>query len=312
LPIKFEPYPGIGKIQRKVLRPSRTPAVRVLAVWVVLALLLFYETNKTPLAWQAFEIALAVAIAVFIYPFLDGPVRLHSRGRLELHSGNQLATETTGAPSSVSPDPQIHDLGFEYAGQIIGPAGKRNVGVRMDFYVHSQNQDSAYLAEIFDGLGTTRIVAFKSRFQDDFAFETNNVSNASIFKADPNFRVFRFPQLRFADSLYRIHRRIKERFFADHFPTIANKEVELTNFLARAEIIYQNMAQCGDYQLSPQGDCYRLTWKGAIRQSWLLTWPVKQIRMRTMRSRALKMAREIGLPIDVYQGRISASINSPA
>ena len=305
MPVQFEPYPGIGKITRKVLRESRTAAVRILVVSLVAVFLLVYEYKRESAAWRAFEVMVAVAVAVFVYPFVEGPIRLHSRGRLALHSGYRLPPESCGPPSPEYRDSDLRHLGFDYAGQLIDPAGTRNVGIRMDLYVHQGNQDSAYLAEIISGLGATPVVSFKARFEDGFAFETNNVSNASIFKGNPDHRSFRFPQIRSTESLYRLHRRIKQDAVADHhYPIIADKQGELAEFVARAEVLHQRMAQCGDYRLSLEGDCYRPTWTGAIRQSWLLAWPVKQIRAIRLQNNSLRVARELGLPINVKLGRI--------
>ncbi len=52
-------------------------------------------------------------------------------------------------------------------------------------------------------------------------------------------------------------------------------------------------------------------WKGAIRQSWLLAWPVKHIRA-LLQNRSLRMARELGLPINVERASIDKSKGSPS
>lgn len=321
MPAPFEPYPGVGKIKPKVLRPSRQPAVRVLLVLIGAFFLLRYEITRKPAAWRDFELAATIALAVFVYPFVEGPMRLHSHGGLPAQSAFRLATEETGPPLQGDRDPQLRQLGFEYAGQIIKPSGGNNVAVRMHIYTHSQNQDSAQLTEILAGHGTTPHFGFKARFKDDIAFETNDTANAPIFEDDPNYRSFRFPQVRSTDSLYRLHRRIKERLFADHFPTMADKEGELAEFIAKFEVAQQRMAQCGDYQLSRESDDYRLsiepdwyrfTWKGAIRQAWLLAWPVKQIRAWRLQNQALRMAKELGLPIKLERACINELKNPPS
>jgi|SRR5579872_1252264 len=303
LPIQFEPYPGIGKITRKVLRPSREPLVRlqIVAIWTFIALL--YSITRAHVASRGLAIASVAAIAFFLYPFIEGPIRLHARGKLALHAGYQIAPQTS--PDSLSfRDGQLQSLGFEYAGQIIDPVASRNVGVRLLMYVHEQNQDSAQVAEVISGLRTIPALVFKSRFQDGFAFETNNMSQSRIFPGDPEFPVFRFPALRSTADLYRIHRKIKEQFLTSRHPVMAGKEGELAEFIARAEIAHQRMAQCGDYELAPEGDRYVLTWKGALRQSWLLAWPVKQIRQLRLYSQSLKQAEELGLPINEKLGQV--------
>jgi len=222
-----------------------------------------------------------------------------------LHSRIQLAAEATASPWPDYYSSNLRHGGFEYAGQLLDPAEQRNVALRVNFYVHLQNQDSAYVAEIISGRQTISLVSFKSRFEDGFSFETNNVSSASLFKDNPDHRSFRFPQVRSIDSLYRLHRRIKQDAVVDHHrPVIADKQGELAEFISRAEVLHQRMAQCGDYELSQDGGCYRHTWKGAIRQSWLLAWPVKQMRALRIQNNSLTVARELRLPINVKLGRI--------
>ncbi len=307
MPTQYEPYPGIGKVTRRVLRPSRQPLVRlqVVAIWAFIALL--YLVTKYPTAWRAFEIASAVAVAFFLYPFIEGPFRLHARGKLALHAGYQIVPQPSPDPPSFR-DTQLQSLGFEYAGQIIDPAGGRNVGVRLQLYIHEKNLDSAQIAEVIGGLRTIPVLVFKARFQDDFAFETNDVHTAPIFPGDPSRPAFRFPALRSTADLYSIHRKIKEGFLVTHHPIMAGKEGELAEFIARAEIVHQRIAQCGDYQLSPEGDRYVPTWRGAFRQSWLLAWPVKQIRQWRLQSRSLKQAEELGMPINVKLGRVNLAM----
>lgn len=303
MPLQYEPYPGMGPVTRKVLRPSRQPLVRlqVVAIWAFIALL--YLVTKYPNAWRAFEIASAVAVAFFLYPFVEGPIRLHSRGKLALHASYHIAPRTNPEPLSFRDGP-LQSLGFEYAGQIIEPAGGRNIGVRLQLYVHEKNQDSAHVAEVIGGLRTIHVLTFKSRFQDDFAFETNDVHTVPIFPGDPNRPAFRFPALRSTADLYSIHCKIKEGFLATRHPIMAGKEGELAEFIARAEIAHQRIAQCGDYQLSPEGDRYIPTLRGAFRQSWLLAWPVQQIRQLRLQSRSLKQAEDLGMPINVKLGRV--------
>lgn len=304
MPTQYEPYPGMGQITRKVLRPSRELLVRlqVVAVWAFVALL--SAITKAPVASRGLAIASVAAIAFFLYPFIEGPVRLHARGKLALHAGYQIAPQTS--PDSMSfRDGQLQSLGFEYAGQIIDPVASRNVGVRLLMYVHEQNQDSAQVAEVISGLRTIPALIFKARFQDGFAFETNNMSPARIFPSDPEYPIFRFPALRSTSDLYRIHRKIKEQFLTSRHPVMAGKEGELAEFIARAEIAHQRIAQCGDYELAPEGDSYVPTWSGAVRQSWLLAWPIKQIRQLRLYRQSLKQAEELGLPINEKLGQVA-------
>lgn len=309
MPTQFEPYPGVGKITRKVLRPSREPLVRlqVVAIWAFVALL--YAITKAPVASHGLGIVSVAAIVFLLYPFIEGPIRLHARGKLALHADYRIAQDLTSEEVAAPPlaayrESDLGKLGFAYAGRVISPAEKKNIGVVVEIYIHEQNQDSAQLAEIVGGLNRIPVVVFKSRFEDGFAFETNNISSASIFTPDPGFPSFSFPAVRSTADLYRLHRKLKEQFFASKQPLIADKEGELADFFARAEMRHQRMASCGDYQLAAEGDRYVHTWKGAIWHSWLLAWPVKQIRAIRLQSRSLRRAKELGMTINVKLGRV--------
>lgn len=312
MPTQFEPYPGIGKITRKVLRPSREPLVRVqvVVIWAFVALL--YAVIKAPVASRGLAITSIAAVAFFLYPFIEGPLRLHARGKLALHADYRIAQDLTGEEVTAPPlaayrESDLGKLGFAYAGRVISPAEKKNIGVVVEIYIHKQNQDSAQLAEIVGGLNRIPVVVFKSRFEDGFAFETNNISRASIFTANPNFPSFCFPSVRSTADLYRLHRKLKEQFLTSKRPLVADKEGELADFITRAEMRHQRLASCGDYRLSAESDRYVHTWKGAIWHSWLLAWPVKQIRAIGLQSRSLRRAQELGMPINVKLGRVDPS-----
>jgi hypothetical protein len=312
LPTQYEPYPGVGKITRKALRPSREPAVRlqVLAIWAFVAFL--WTITKAPAASRGLAIASVAAVAFFLYPFIEGPIRLHARGKLALHAGYRVAEESTGeglaaAPLAAYREKDLEELGFAYAGRLISPAEQKNIGVVVEIYLHKQNRDSAQLAEIVGGLRSIPVIVFKSRFDDGFAFETNNISRASIFESDPSFPSFCFPAVRSTADLYHLHRKLKEQFLAGHCPMISDNEGELTDFIARAEMRHQRIASCGGYHLSDDRDCYVHTWKGAFWHSWLVAWPVKQIRALRLQSRSLRRAKELGMPINVKLGRVDPS-----
>lgn len=151
------------------------------------------------------------------------------------------------------------------------------------------------------------MLVFKARFKDGFAFETSNSRTAPIFRPDPQFPFFRFPQIRFHADLYRIHQKIKERFTTNRCPVVANKSEELNDFLIRAEKLHERNA-ARDYKLNAAGDRYIFTLRGAIRRAWLQTWPVKPIRALRVQSKAMKTALELGLPIHPKFGRLQDSL----
>jgi len=242
-------------------------------IWAFVAVVC--AISKAPFSGRLLEIVSVACLAFFLYPFVEGPFRLHARGMLPLRAEYQVVE---GQPDSSIPSYRsghLLGMGFQFAGELVKPVDRRNIAVRVAVFRHEENKDSAQLALIISGLRTLPVMIFRSDFQDGFAFETSDAPGAHLFPPDPECPVFRFPNVRSTQDLYRLHRKIKERYFDAHHPARASEDRELARFIARSEVVHQRFAKGGDYQLAPLGEYYRLTWRGAIRQSWLRTWPVK-------------------------------------
>jgi hypothetical protein len=299
-----------AQVKRKVLRPSREPGVRlqVLAIWAFVAIL--FVATKAPDAWRLLELASICCLSFFLWPFIQGPFLLHSRHKNPLRADYRVVKVS----EPQNPHYRVRDLlglGFEFAGELAQDPGPRNVAARLDMFLHEQNKDSAQLAQVITGLGTIELLVFKSRFEDGFAFETSNGHTAPLFKPDPNYRVFRFPDVRSTSDLYRLHFKLKEQFAANRRPALADKDGELAEFIARAEVSHRRHAQSGDYKLSPAGDYYLYTWKGAVRHAWLLAWPIQSFRSMRLHSQGMKLAEQLGMPINPKFGRLQDSLPRP-
>jgi hypothetical protein len=298
------------KIKRTVLRWSREPATRlqVFAIWAFVAMLLAITRNAA--AWHIFEISSASALAFFLWPFVDGPFLLHARSTLPLRAdyrpiSNPAEIAYLGLDIPTRRVSELQKMGFHSAGQLLREPEGRNAVSHLEMFIHPENKDSAQLAQHITGLRRNYLLIFKSRFEDGFAFETSNNHTAPIFDPDPNFPVFRFPAVRLTGDLYRLHCKIKERFLDTHRPAIGESQGELAEFITRAEIIHERFAvQSGDYQLSPSGDRYIYSWKGAIRHAWLMAWPIKQLRRLRLRNQGMKMAEELGFRINPKFGSL--------
>ncbi len=294
----------LGKVKPRVLRESRKPSIRlqVVAIWLFVALL--YGLTRSETAWHLFEVASAAAVSFFLLPFVQGPYLLYTRQSLPLRAGFRMFSGQLEPALPVHRLIDLTNLGFEFAGQLVQDPGKRNAVARLGVFVHSENKDSAQLGHIVSGLKTIPFLVFKSRFEDGFAFETSNSHGARIFDSDPNYPVFRFPNLRSTADLYLLHRTIKEQISASRRPVAALGEAELAEFIARAEVVRQRHASSGDYKLAPSGEYYVYNWSGAIRHAWLMGWPVKSIRAMRAESQAMKTAQRFGFRIDPKRGRI--------
>ena len=308
MPAENEARPGIGNIKPRVLRWSREPGTRVqvVAIWVFVAVLC--AITKPTFAGRILEIVSAACFVFFLFPFIEGPFRLHARGMLPLRA-DYCVVEGQSDPSLPNYRfGHLLEMGFHFAGALVNPVDKRNVAVRVDIYRHEDNKDTAQVGEVISGLRTVPVMTFRSDFQDGFGFETSDAAGGHLFPPNPECPVFRFPNVRSTHDLYRLHRKIKERFLDAHHPLLADKERELARYIERAQLIHNRFAKCGDYQHAPFGEYYRLTWRGAIRQSWLNAWPVKQFRAMRAHGRAMKMAESLGLRINPKLGCLQDSL----
>lgn len=295
------------KVKRKTLRWSREPLTRVqvVAIWAFVAIM--FAATKNEDAWRFLELTSCACFAFFLWPFVQGPYLVLTRHK------NPLRLEyrrVESADEPVSPQYRVAaltSLGFKSAGQLVQASEFRNVQARLELFLHEANKDSAQLTTIEMGLKTIHLLVFKTRFEDGFAYETSDGHTAPVFKPDPNYRVFRFPDIRATGDLYRLHCEIKKQF-SDRRPTLADGEGEMAQFIARAQLTHQRHSQSGDFKLSPAGDCYRYTWKGAIRHAWLLAWPIQPLRHMRLHRQGIKMAERLGLPIHPKFGRLQESV----
>jgi hypothetical protein len=299
----------LGTIKRKGLRWSREPGTRlqVVGIWMFVALLAAITGSEV--GWRLFEIVSAASVAFFVWPFVQGPYLLYTRHWLPLRADYRIFDGDLRAQFPEHRIAALSGLGFEFAGYLVQEPGTRNVALRLAVFIHPANKDSAQLAKIVSGLRTILMVAFKSRFDDGFAYETSDSQAATPFKRDPNFQIFQFPGLRSTIDLYRLHCKIKEQFALTRRPTLADKDGEIAEFMARAEVVRQRHAHSGDYKLSPAGDRYVYTWRGAIRHSWLMGWPIKFFRVMRVHRRGMKRAEELGLRINPKFGRLEESLS---
>jgi hypothetical protein len=311
VPAENETRTGIGKIEPRVLRWSREPGTRlqVVGIWVFVAVVC--AISKGLYSSRVFEIVSAACLAFYLFPFIEGPLRLHARHVLPLRAEYRVVEGELESSIQSYWTGHLLGMGFQFAGELVQPADPRNVAVRVAVFRHEENKDTAQVAQVIGGLRTLPVMSFRTDFKDGFAFETNDARGARLFPPDPECPAFRFPNLRSTQDLYRLHCKIKERYLDAHHPALADKDRELARFIARAEVIHQRFAKNGDYQLARFGEYYRLTWRGAIRQSWLHAWPVKQFRAMRAHSRAMKVAESMGLPINQKLGCLQDSVQRP-
>jgi hypothetical protein len=131
---------------------------------------------------------------------------------------------------------------------------------------------------------------FWTQFRDGMVVSTHNCTDLDGFPPRPKHTAGRFPAVRDAGRLYRLHRaltarsgsgdrvlRLDEEFGGDAAAYVAAMMVEELEDVDRA----------GYMALARDGKVYRPTWKGAFLMTWKELWPAKAIR-RAARSRTAR------------------------
>lgn len=306
--INLQPRTALAPIAPRKLRWSRRNSTRtaLITTWIGLACLA-WASGLEPW-WTAFKVDSVLTAVFFFWPFLEGPYRLYTRSSRPLHAEYQpfMGEIQPSLPQYRSAD--LEGLGFRFIGYIVQEPSVRQIATRLALFVHGENGDSAQLAHVVSGLRTVPLLVYKTRFDDNFAFETSNSNTPKLFEPDPNFPTFRFPTVRSTGSLYRLHCKIRERVGASRRAMLAEGSGEIAEFIAAADRVNQRHVGSGRYKLSPTGDRYVYTLTGAIRHSWLHTWPVKQFRQLNLERSSLRFAEELGLRIHSVFGCLQEEI----
>jgi hypothetical protein len=267
----------------------------MIGFWIVLTVICWVIGSEA--SWQVFEISSGIVLAFFLWPFLNGPYRLYKTGAAPLRMNYE---RLQGEFSQHLPElrlRELNELGFELEGQIAHGAGVRNVANVLAFFKHRDNPDCAVLGTIITGREKIPLLIFRSRFSDGMTFTTSNLSKPRHVKPSPMFAGYRFPGVGPAAALYRLHRKGMEEFGSSRQPVIDDGESELRLYIEMSEKEHTRVTEEAGYKLGPKGDKYVPTVYAAIRNAWLLTWPVKQIRIMRLYSNGAKRARALGLPL---------------
>ena len=145
---------------------------------------------------------------------------------------------------------------------------------------------------------------FATRFRSGLVLETSNYFRTPLFRPKPKFPSFRFPRLRSESDLYLLHRTLAKEYEQTRTKLRETLEDALKNFIEAAEEIHLLNMEQGDYELNDSGDRYLLTWRGALRQSFLHAWPMSTIRSIHARAAAEKTCERLGYRINDKLGRI--------
>jgi len=111
----------------------------------------------------------------------------------------------------------------------------------------------------------------------------------------PSYHIFRFPQVKDAFTLYRVHRILVQQNTGGSRPELPPKGQELAELKRRLERYGVRQQERGYMYLDAAGEYFRLTWKGAILGGWRSIWPISMVRNFLMQNQSQTQLRTLGV-----------------
>jgi len=231
--------------------------------------------------------------------FLLGPIILRATFRFKAKLNPQLVS-----PESLPPDVRqfmtprvsaIAGLGFE-------PVGFINLGTMasgtqsfMALLSNSRTLEWADVSVVKSSKQMKGYTEFITRCSNDAQVDTNTNATAPVLFPWPSYHVFRFPQIKDAFTLYRVHRMLVQQNTPGSRPELPPKGQELAELKRRLERYGVRQQQRGYMYLDPTGEYFRLTWKGAILGAWRSIWPISMLRNLWMQGQSQTRLRSLGV-----------------
>ena len=231
--------------------------------------------------------------------FLLGPIVLRATFRFKAKLEPQLVPR-----ESLPPDVQqfiaprvaaITGLGFE-------PVGYINLGTMagstqsfMALFSNSKTLEWADVSVVKSTKQMKGYSEFITRCSDDAQVDTNTNATAPVLFPGPSYRIFRFPQIKDAFTLYRVHRMLVQQNTGGSRPELPPKGQELAELKRRLERYGVRQQERGYMYLDPACEYFRLTWKGAILGAWRSIWPISLLRNLWMQGQSQTRLRSLGV-----------------
>ena len=231
--------------------------------------------------------------------FLLGPIVLRATFRFRAKLEPQLVSKESlpqaiqqfMAPRAAA----IAGLGFEPVGYVDLGAMAGGTQSFMALFSNSRTLEWADVSAVQSPKQMKGYIEFITRCSDDSQVDTNTNATAPVLFPSPSYHVFRFPQIRDAFTLYRVHRMLVQQNVGGSRPELPPKGQELAELKRRLERYGVRQQERGYMYLDPAGEYFRLTWKGAILGAWRSIWPVSMVRNFLMQGKSQAQLRSLGV-----------------
>jgi hypothetical protein len=138
-------------------------------------------------------------------------------------------------------------------------------------------------------------IEFITRCSNDSQVDTNTNATAPVLFPWPSYHIFRFPQIKDAFTLYRVHRMLVQQNLGGSKPELPPKGQELAELKRRLERYGPRQQERGYMYLDGTGEYFRLTWKGAALGAWRSIWPISMVRNLLMEGKSQTQLRSLGV-----------------
>jgi len=231
--------------------------------------------------------------------FLLGPIALRATFRFKAKLDPQLVSL-----ESLPPDVRqfmaprvsaITGLGFEPVGYINLGSMANGTQSFMALLSNSRTLEWADVSVVKSTKQMKGYSEFITRCSDDSQVDTNTNATVPVLFPWPSYHIFRFPQINDAFTLYRVHRMLVQQNTGGSRPELPNKGQELAELKRRLERYGVRQQERGYMYLDSAGECFRLTWKGAILGAWRSIWPISLLRNLWMQGQSETRLRSLGV-----------------
>jgi hypothetical protein len=231
--------------------------------------------------------------------FVVGPIALRATFRFRAKLDPQLVPKES-LPAAVQQfiatrTAGITGLGFEPVGYIRISMVSGKVQSFMALFSNPRSSEWADVSVAQSPKQMKGYIEFITRCADDSQVDTNTNATAPVLYPWPSYHVFRFPQIKDAFTLYRVHRMMVQLNLGGSRPELPPKGQELAELKRRLERYGVGQQERGYMYLDSSGEYFRLTWKGAVLGAWRSIWPISAIRNLLMDTKSQSLLRSQGV-----------------
>ena len=189
----------------------------------------------------------------------------------------------------------IKALGFELVGYVnVGTLAGRTMSY-MALFSNPKTLEWADVSVVTTASVVRGYIEFIARCSEELQVDTNTNATAPVLSPTPNYFVFRFPQVKDAFTLYRVHKMLVQQKFGGRRPQLPAPGEEVAELKRRLERYGPRQQECGYMYLDDMGQYYRLTWKGAALGAWRSIWPISLFRRLQMQGESESRLRALGV-----------------